>query len=78
MRAIIIVAVILLVMVALGWLSFRASQDRATMTIETQKIEQDTEQAVEKGREVWQDARKNLRDGRDQPATSDPPAPIYP
>jgi Tfp pilus assembly protein PilV len=62
MRAILIIAIVVLAMIALGWLSFHGGSDRATMTIETQKMEQDTERAVEKGREAIRDAKQELRD----------------
>ena len=62
MRAILIVAAVLLVMVALGWLSFRSNREKATLTIETQKIERDAEQAVDKGKELIREARENVRD----------------
>ena len=75
MRAVIILVVVILAMIALGWLTFRGGGDRATMTIETQKMEQDAGQAIEKGREAVREARDNLRD---ETAPQTPPPPVAP
>jgi hypothetical protein len=48
------------------------------MTIETQKMEQDADQAIEKGREVLREARENLRDETPPPASVAPPEPTSP
>lgn len=47
MRGLLVVLVVLLVLVIAGWVSFQVSGNRASMNLETQKIEQDTEKAVE-------------------------------
>ncbi|MDZ4656984.1 MAG: hypothetical protein SH868_05325 [Bythopirellula sp.] len=47
MRAIIVLAVILLLMGLVGWLTFGNSPGRATINIETEEIQRDTKNAIE-------------------------------
>jgi hypothetical protein len=52
MRVILILVVIVLLMVMAGWLTFGRNGGRTSINIETQKIERDTERAVDRGKEV--------------------------
>jgi hypothetical protein len=56
MRAIIFVAVVVLIMVLVGWITFSSQPGRSTINVETQKIEQDTEQMVESGKNLVREA----------------------
>lgn len=47
MRGIVIIALLILVMVFAGWLTFGRNPGQATINIETDKIQRDTETAVE-------------------------------
>ena len=56
MRAIIFLAVVVLIMVLVGWISFSSQPGRSTINVETQKIEQDTEKIVESGKNLIREA----------------------
>jgi uncharacterized protein YxeA len=79
MKAIIIIAVILLIMIGLGWITFRDSGDATNVQFETQKMKQDTEQVIEKGKEFidetgqrTREAVDELRDDKGQPDDAEP------
>ncbi len=67
MRAVIILAIIVLLLAVAGWITFSGGGDRPSVTVETDKIEQDIE------------AGKRAIMGDDQPeaapAPTAPPAP---
>ncbi len=52
MRVILILVVIVLLLVMAGWLTIGRNGNRTSINIETQKIERDTERAVDRGKEV--------------------------
>ena len=52
MRAIIILALIVLLMGLAGWLTFGSAPGKTSITIETDEIRRDTEDALEKTEEV--------------------------
>ena len=56
MRAIIFLAVVVLIMVLVGWISFSSQPGRSTINVETQKIESDTERIVESGKNLVREA----------------------
>jgi hypothetical protein len=49
MRALILLAVIVLVLALVGWISFSKGPDRASINIESDRIRQDTKQVMESG-----------------------------
>ena len=49
MRALIFLIAIVLLLALAGWVSFSKSPGRSSINIETQKIEQDTDRAMETG-----------------------------
>ncbi len=49
--ALIVIGVVVLMVIG-GWITFNNTGDKATVTIETQEIKKDTEEAVEKGKEL--------------------------
>lgn len=68
MRAILILVVISLLMVLAGWLTFAKNGNQASVTIETQKIERDTERAIDRGKEVLRKIEHGTPALHDQPA----------
>lgn len=56
MRAILILVVIVLLMAMAGWLTIARNGGRTSINIETQKIERDTERAVDRGKAVLHNA----------------------
>jgi hypothetical protein len=49
MRALILLAAIILVLVLVKWISFSKGPDRASINLEKEKIRQDTKQVMESG-----------------------------
>ncbi len=52
MRALILLAAIVLVLALVGWISFSTGPDRASVNIESERIRQDTKQVMESGAQV--------------------------
>ncbi len=52
MRAILIVVCAVLIMVVLGWMTFNRSPGEATININTEKIEADTQRVIKRGDEI--------------------------
>jgi hypothetical protein len=52
MRALILLAAIVLVFALAGWISFSQGPDRASVNIESEEIRQDTKQVMESGAEL--------------------------
>jgi hypothetical protein len=52
MRAVILLAAIVLVLALLGWISFSKGPDRTSINIESGRIRQDTKKVMESGAEV--------------------------
>jgi hypothetical protein len=71
MKAILILIVIGLILALIGWISFRKDDNGATMRIETDRIERDTGEAVDRGRELIEDARREIREERDERVRED-------
>ena len=66
MRALLGLAAVVLLLTVCGWITFSWNGDRASVNVETDRIESDTEGIVEEGRELLEAA------GRDAPANQDP------
>jgi len=66
MRAIIIIAVIILIMIGLGWITFRNGGDATDVQFETEKMKQDTEKAIQEGKEFFDEAGQRTREAVDQ------------
>lgn len=67
MRAVLILVVIALLMVLAGWLTFAKNGSQTSINIETQKIEHDTDRAIQRGKEVLQKVEHGTPIIRDQP-----------
>ncbi|MCC7422373.1 MAG: hypothetical protein IT428_19005 [Planctomycetaceae bacterium] len=66
MKAVIAIVLAIALMLFLGWMTVQKSGDRTTVTIETQKMKDDTEQALEKGRTAAEKAGRKTRAAIDQ------------
>jgi CHASE3 domain sensor protein len=58
LRWVLILVLVVAGMVFAGWLTIQRSRDRATITIETQKIQQDAERLVEQGQDLADELAK--------------------
>lgn len=70
MRTLVIAVLLVLVLVLVGWISFQYTGNRASVTLETDRIERDTERMLDEGREAVNDVRDRAaefenRDSRD-------------
>ena len=66
MKAVIAIVLAIALMLFLGWMRVQKSRERQTVTIETQKMKDDTEQALEKGRTAAEKAGRKTRAAIDQ------------
>ena len=72
MRVLILLAAIVLVLALIGWISFSNGPDHASITIESDKIRQDTKEVMESGAQVLHKAGDRVdADANRQP--SEPP-----
>jgi hypothetical protein len=62
MRAIIILALVALLMGLAGWLTIGRSPDKTSINIETEEIQQDTENAVENAEEMIESGARAITD----------------
>jgi hypothetical protein len=60
MRSLIFIIAVVLILALLGWITFSSTPGKSSINIETQKIEQDTDQALEKGAEALQKAGDSI------------------
>lgn len=76
MRVVLILVCAVLIMVLLGWMTFSRNSGEATININTQKIEQDTQRVIDRGDKLIHDADKKgqelLRPNRRQEAQTTP------
>ena len=56
MRALIFVVAIVLILALVGWISFSSTPGQSSINLETQKIQQDTDRALESGSELLRKA----------------------
>jgi hypothetical protein len=68
MRSLIIAVLLVLVLVLVGWVSFHYSGHRASVTLETERIEQDTSRLIDEGREAVRDVRERAAEVREPEA----------
>jgi hypothetical protein len=78
MRAIIFLAVVVLIMVLVGWISFSSQPGRSTINVETQKIEQDTEKIVESGKNLVREAGDAVAGEEERQVETAPPVETVP
>jgi len=63
MRGLIVLAVVVLGMLVAGWLTFHRGNGTASVTVETDKIQQDTTRLVEHGKEALDGATDRVKAG---------------
>lgn len=64
MKAFLVLLALLLVLVVAGWLTFGRTDGKPAVILETEQIQQDTEQATEKGKELLHDATQKVEELR--------------
>lgn len=62
-RTLVVIAVVVVAMFALGWVSFHRTDTEATIKIDTREIKEDTGKAIEKGKELIDEAQEAIDDG---------------
>jgi hypothetical protein len=67
MRTIIALAIVLLVLALVGWITFSQGDGRSSINVETERIREDTQDALESGSNLLQDAERQLNDRSSQP-----------
>ena len=76
MRALLVLAVILLLLFVVGWITVGDSPDRSTINLEKQEIREDTAGMVEQGNEFLDKAREAVTS--DAATLDAAPAPVDP
>lgn len=59
-KAIILIAILVLAMLLLGWLNVRNSPSQTTITIDKNKVQQDAGEAVQKAKELARDVEEKV------------------
>jgi hypothetical protein len=75
MRALILLAVIVLVLALVGWISFSKGPDRTSINIESNRIRQDTKEVMETGAKILHKAGDNVEAEANRPPSRDPSKP---
>ena len=70
MRALILIAAIILLMALVGWVTFGTGPGRSSINLETEQIRQDTREALESGANAIHKAEEAVRpdDSQAEPA----------
>ena len=79
MKGLLILIAVAVLMAVGGWLTFSNTGHRASVTIETEKIERDTRSAVRNGADALSEAAEKIGDEvniRKEPSTRDSYAPV--
>ena len=72
MRALILLAAIVLVLALVGWISFSKGPDRASINIESDKIRADTKQVMESSAKMLHQAGDKVEAEADRQPNRDP------
>lgn len=64
MKAILILVAIVLVLVLIGWVSFGTTENGASISVDTDRMQQDTGEAIESGGELIENTREEIREER--------------
>lgn len=70
MKALLFAAVVLVLMGLLGWITFGRSSDRATITLETETMQNDLKRTGEAARNAARDGLKSLEGSVDPRVTN--------
>lgn len=76
MKGIVAIIVIVLVLVLIGWISFRTDDGRATIQLDTNKAQADTERVVEGAKDLTQRAAEGLDDAVNRDDVAVEPEPV--
>jgi len=60
MKAVLIAIALIVAMCLIGWITFASSADKTTITIDKKAIQEDTRKAVDKGKELIDEAQRTL------------------
>jgi len=71
MRALILLAAIVLILALVGWLTFNRDDGRASINLETQEIRQDTKELLESGSQALERAASDTAEA-DRADSSEP------
>jgi transposase len=71
-RALLLIAVVVLMLLAVGVLRYRSSQDEVTITIDKQKGRETTAQVIEKGKELGSKIAEQAKRTSEKPTGSAP------
>jgi hypothetical protein len=77
MRTFIILALVLLLLAVVGWVSFSRTGTKASINLETNQIKQDTREMVDTGKEMLHDGAKTVNDAKSA-ARRDSATPVEP
>ena len=72
MRALILIAAIILLMALVGWITFGTAPGRSSINLETEQIRHDTRQALESGADALHKAEDAVRPDDSQVEPADP------
>ena len=64
MKVILIVLAIVIVLVLIGWVSFGTTDSGASVSVDTDQIQQDTGEVIERGGELIEKTRDEIREER--------------
>jgi hypothetical protein len=78
MRGLIFLVAVIILLALVGWISFSSDPNRSSINLETQEIKQDTQRAVETGKELLDDAKKSVQTNDAAPLKSTPIQPQIP
>lgn len=68
MKPLVICILLICAMALLGWLNFSRDNGAVSATLDTDKVRQDTAQAVEKGKELVEEGRQMLKESAENSA----------
>jgi len=74
MRALLIIAAIVILFALIGWISFSSGPGRSSINLETDEIRQDTGEVMHEGSELLRDAEEEVTGTREEspPETTSP------
>lgn len=71
MKSILTLVAVILILALIGWVTFTVAPDRTSISVETQKIQDDTTKLVESGKELTDNVRSAVTEeqAEDEPTT---------
>ncbi|MEX0610584.1 MAG: hypothetical protein WD738_15155 [Pirellulales bacterium] len=62
MRALIILAAVVILLALVGWITFNSEPGRSSINLETEEIREDTGEMMRSGSELLRDAKEEITD----------------